>query len=112
MEPCKRGLVSSIGIKDNQDVQYGINHNETHCTGEVGNCGCIHAEADLISKMTNPDIVIVSHSPCIECAKKLVRAGVKIVYFAILYRKTEGIDFLLENDVKVILLTENGAVEL
>lgn len=108
---CKRGLVTAIGIT-RDETQYGINHNEGECTGEVGNCGCIHAEADLLSKMNNPEVVVVSHSPCLECAKKLVQAGVSTVYFLHLYRKTEGLDYLLDNEVRVIHLTTLGSMEL
>ena len=51
------------------------------CTGEVGNCGCIHAEDNLLSNNKGIKIIYVNYSPCINCAKKIVEYGIKTVIY-------------------------------
>ena len=41
------------------------------CTGESGKCGCVHAEANAISKLNTAErnlILYCTWSPCIMCA--------------------------------------------
>lgn len=103
--------VRALGFKDGT-IENSVNYNQGKCTGAEGNCGCIHAEVNLLKNMPNPEIVIVSHSPCLMCAKALVTSGVKAVYFVIPYRKTEGVEFLIENNVVVGHLTTSRAINL
>ena len=48
MNPCKRAYVEAYGIKE---LVKATNGNLGECTGEVGNCGCIHAEDNLLSNV-------------------------------------------------------------
>lgn len=80
-------------IAVDRNGQYG------DCTGEVGNCGCIHAERSLLIQMPHPYAVFVSHSPCLDCAKALVAAGVVMVKYLKPYRSADGIRYLHENGV-------------
>lgn len=101
--PCKRMIVTAIGRAYEGDTTYcATNYNLGECTQEVGNCGCVHAEAALLEILPNPSYVFVSHSPCLNCAQKLVRAGVKKVVYAVPYRKLEGIDYLRWYGVEVM----------
>lgn len=105
MERCKRSLVMAVGVDRKGRVGFATNHNLTEegCTGEEGRCGCTHAEELLLSYvMRNPERVILTHSPCLECAKKLVDAGVKRVDYAIPYRLHKGIEYLGSHDVPVV----------
>jgi deoxycytidylate deaminase len=97
---CKRILVHAVGVTA-LGVAHGVNGNLGECTGEPGKCGCTHAEIDLLSKMPNPFQVYVSHSPCLACAKALVRAGVRIVDYALPYRLPDGIEYLRDHGVIV-----------
>jgi dCMP deaminase len=101
MYSCKRLRVQAIGIDNSFSFSYAENGNKNTCTGEIGNCGCTHAEANLLDKMPNPTVVIISHSPCMECAKLLHKAGVKFVFFRSQYRKTEGIQYLVTHNINV-----------
>lgn len=109
MSDCKRYKVVSIGKDRLGKVEIRTNYNKTECSGEVGNCGCIHSEIALLEVMPDPELVIVSHSPCINCAKALVESGVERVYYVSRYRLDDGIKYLLENDVEVAQI---GAGEL
>lgn len=100
MNPCKRYTVTAEGFNGILAIK-ATNGNEGECTGEIGNCGCTHAEINLLRKMPDPIVVIVSHSPCLDCARALVAAGVMEVQYGEEYRKTEGIDYLIAHGVKI-----------
>ena len=46
----------------------------------------------------------ITDSPCIECAKLIIQAGIKRVVYANKYRLTEGIDLLERAHIEVIHL--------
>jgi len=109
--PCTRLHVTAIGI-DRNGYSYLATNGNYHtggCTGEPGNCGCIHAEEELLKLVPDPKVVVISHSPCINCAKLLWEAGVEVVIYSKAYRKTDGIDFLQDKGIQVInLFSEVG----
>ena len=45
--------------------------------------------------------LVITHSPCFECAKMIVQCGIKDVYYKEEYRDTSSIDFLKECNVLV-----------
>ena len=66
---------------------------------EPGNCGCLHSEENAVINCTEPretaKIVLVTHLPCVMCAKRLINlGGVKKVYYAHDYRKRDSLDIL------------------
>lgn len=103
MKSCKRMTVSAIGTDYYGYRAFATNGNftEAGCTNEVGRCGCIHAEINLLQIIPNPKIVDVSHSPCLDCAKALVEAGVMVINYEEEYRIKDGIHFLQNNGVQV-----------
>lgn len=101
MGDCKRYLVKAIGMDKTDKLAYATNQNPGECTGEVGKCGCIHAEMVLLTRMPRPSVVVVSVSPCLDCAKVLVEAGVSLVIYQEAYRDAMGIAHLLDNGVQV-----------
>jgi len=101
MNKCKRMTVVAVGVDDNWNMVEAVNYNLNECTGQEGNCGCVHAEMALLEKMPHPKIVFVSHSPCINCAIALVAAGVRHVSYVKEYRRTDGITYLLRRGVSV-----------
>lgn len=60
----------------------------------------IHAEQNALDKMVRSVVssvgasVFITHSPCLECAKRLLGAQVGAVYYQMRYRSDEGLDFL------------------
>lgn len=101
LNPCKRLKVVCVGIDKDGNMMMRENGNLFECTGEEGNCGCIHAEVNLIKEMPHPKEVIITHSPCLTCAIMLYNAGVKKVTYLEPYRKKEGIEYLKKKGVKV-----------
>jgi dCMP deaminase len=101
MKYCKRLHVTALGITKNLETYRSTNYNKSECSGEQGNCGCVHAEDSVLGNIS-PEIIIISHNPCLGCAKKLVDVGVKVVIYYKPYRTDEGVRYLLENNVKVV----------
>lgn len=108
--PCKRYLVRIAGIDRTGFLAYTENYNETEqgCTNETGKCGCTHAEINLLKVMEYPFRVIISHSPCLECAKALVAAGIEQVYYIACYRMDNGLNYLKENNIFTEQITVKG----
>jgi dCMP deaminase len=81
--------------------------------GLFSNDNELHAEQNTLSFAARNGIategahIYVTLSPCIHCAKIMIAAGIKKVYFLDLYdRSQEGIHFLNKNGVQCRQLTE------
>ena len=67
----------------------------------------LHAEANAITKLARSgnnsegSTLYVTASPCIECAKLIIQAGIRRVVYAEKYRLTDGIDLLTRAGVEV-----------
>lgn len=80
--------------------------------------GVRHAEIAAIEKMQAKDgrfstvglSLVVSDSPCPECAERIVEAGINCVYYVRPYRKTEGIDILKRAGIHVEKIDLNQMV--
>lgn len=68
--------ITAIGY--NGSIRGGTNYCES---GLSGKCGCIHAEQNALLKGNGP-ILYVTTVPCENCAKLLINAGIKEVYYA------------------------------
>ncbi|MND84988.1 tRNA-specific adenosine deaminase [compost metagenome] len=72
-----------------------------------GNPEVVHAELNSLGKCLEQGLstygatMYVTLSPCLECSKLLVRAGVKRVVFRDDYRLTAGVDYLKKYGVEV-----------
>lgn len=101
LNKCKRMTVYTMGFDKDGNMEFAVNGNVEECKDIPGKCGCIHAEIRLLEKMPNPDIVFISHSPCLDCAKALVEAKVKIVKYNNPYRIMDGVEYLRNHGVYV-----------
>ena len=114
----KRLKVGAVAVKDGNIIGVGYNgmpsgmHNG--CEGEDGNTlpEVIHAEQNALNKIlksNNSSVgceMIITHSPCLQCAIKMVDAGVGKVYYENEYRNTDGIDWLVKNNIEVERINE------
>jgi dCMP deaminase len=71
----------------------------------------LHGESNAILKLARNGsrsaegaTLYVTMSPCEDCAKLIIQAGIKRVVFRELYRETDGVDFLKEYNVDVVQL--------
>ena len=110
---CERRKVGALIVKDKMIISDGFNGTPTGfenvCEDEnnVSKPYVLHAEANAITKIArsgnNSDgaTLYVTDSPCIECAKLIIQAGIKRVIYAREYRLTDGIDLLHRAGIEV-----------
>ncbi|MBQ7194059.1 MAG: dCMP deaminase family protein [Bacteroidales bacterium] len=110
---CKRRQVGALLVKDKMIISDGYNGTpsgfENICEDENGVTKpyVLHAEANAISKVAKSGnssegaTLYVTASPCIECSKLIIQAGIKRVVYRDEYRLTDGIDLLKAAGVEV-----------
>lgn len=110
---CQRRKVGALVVKDKMIISDGYNGTpsgfENVCEDAHGvtHPYVLHAEANAITKLArsgnNSDqaTLYVTASPCIECAKLIIQAGIRRVVYAEQYRLTDGIDLLRRAGVEV-----------
>ena len=110
---CKRRQVGALVVKDKMIISDGYNGTpsgfENVCEDEEGITKpyVLHAEANAITKLARSgnnsegSTLYVTASPCIECAKLIIQAGIRRVVYAEKYRLTDGIDLLTRAGVEV-----------
>ena len=92
------------------DAQFHIRLTEGQISPYV-----LHAEANAITKVAKSNnsslgaTLYVTASPCIECAKLIIQAGIRRVVYSENYRSVDGIELLQKAgiDVAFIELNEN-----
>lgn len=111
---CKRRQVGAILVKDKMIISDGYNGTpsgfENICEDEndVTKPYVLHAEANAITKIarsnnsSNGATLYVTSSPCIECAKLIIQAGIKRVVYADSYRLSDGIDLLKRAEIELV----------
>lgn len=110
---CERRQVGALIVRDKTIISDGYNGTpagfENVCEDEHGVTKpyVLHAEANAITKIArsgnNSDgaTLYVTASPCIECAKLIIQAGIKRVIYGETYRLTDGIDLLERAGIEV-----------
>ncbi|MBP5302328.1 MAG: dCMP deaminase family protein [Bacteroidales bacterium] len=111
---CVRRQVGAILVKDKMIISDGYNGTpagfENVCEDENGVTKpyVLHAEANAITKVaksgnsSDGSTLYVTASPCIECAKLIIQAGIKRVVYHDEYRITDGIDLLRRAGIEVV----------
>ena len=115
---CKRRQVGALVVKDKMIISDGyhgtpsgfdnICEDETNTTYPY----VLHAEANAITKLArssnNSDgaTLYVTASPCIECAKLIIQAGIKRVIYGEEYRLSDGLDLMRKAGIEVLLLEQ------
>ena len=109
---CVRRQVGALMVKDKMIISDGYNGTpsgfENVCEdGDVTKPYVLHAEANAISKVAKSNnssmgaTMYITASPCIECAKLIIQAGISTVVYSEEYRSSEGVDLLRRAGVKV-----------
>lgn len=110
--------VGALIVKDNSIISDGYNgtpsgfNNTCEYTLPDGSLKTfpevLHAEANAITKLaksTNSSegaTLYITDSPCFNCAKLIIQAGIKRVVFDRQYRLTDGIELLKKAGIKII----------
>jgi dCMP deaminase len=110
---CKRRKVGALLIKNKMIISDGYNGTpsgfENICEDEEGGTKpyVLHAESNAITKVAKSNnssdgaTLYVTSSPCIECAKLIIQAGIRRVVFTENYRLEDGIELLRRADISV-----------
>lgn len=75
--------------------------------GTTDNKSVLHAELNAIGKITTStqsslnSILFVTLSPCVECAKIIIRSGISKVYYLEEYKDLTGIETLKKANIYV-----------
>ena len=112
---CQRRKVGALVVKEKMIISDGYNGTPSGFENVCEENGVtkpyvLHAEANAITKiarsMNNSDgaTLYVTDSPCIECSKLIIQAGIKRVIYAKEYRLTEGVELLRRAGIEVVHL--------
>ena len=115
---CQRRKVGAIIVKNQMIISDGYNGTpsgfENVCEDEQGVTKpyVLHAEANAITKVARSNnssdgaTLYVTSSPCVECAKLIIQAGVKRVVYNEQYRLTDGVDLLRSAGIECIQIED------
>ena len=121
LSKAKRRKVGCLIVKDGQIISDGYNGTPA---GYDNNCEyetrfgyetrpeVLHAESNALMKLakssnsSKDSTIYLSISPCFDCAKLIIQAGVKRVVYIETYRIEKGIEFLRSNNI----IAECGAI--
>lgn len=110
---CKRRQVGALIVKDRMIISDGYNGTpsgfENVCEDENGVTKpyVLHAEANAITKIAKSGnssegaTLYVTASPCVECAKLIIQAGIRRVVYKDSYRLNDGIELLQKAGIEV-----------
>ena len=110
---CKRRKVGALLVKDKMIISDGYNGTpsgfENVCEDENNHTKpyVLHAEANAITKVAKSGnssdgaTMYVTSSPCLECAKLIIQAGIKRVVYTENYRSEDGINLLLRAGIEI-----------
>ena len=118
---CERRQVGALIVRGDAIISDGYNGTpsgfENICEDENNKTKpyALHAEANAITKVAKSNnsslgaTLYVTASPCIECAKLIIQAGIRRVVYSENYRSVDGIELLQKAgiDVAFIELNEN-----
>lgn len=116
----QRNKVGAVLVNDDNERIVMCGYNGTPPNGD-NNCEYINKDGELVTKpevvhaeenvilfcantgiSTKGKILYTTLSPCFQCAKMIITAGIKRVVFKELYRDTSGIDLLKQYGVEII----------
>lgn len=117
-----RAKVGALIVKDGNIMSFGYNgmpkgfdNTCEHMLVENGieylktNDEVLHAESNAVTKLSkigglgsDGATMYVTYSPCINCAKLIIQAGISRVFYNIDYRAEEGLRLLKQAGIQVI----------
>ena len=116
---CIRRQVGALIVKDKMIISDGYNGTPTGfenvCEDDADHTKAyvLHAEANAITKVAQSNnsslgaTLYVTTSPCIECSKLIIQAGIKRVVFGEVYRITDGVELLKRAGIECVQMNIN-----
>ena len=113
---CVRRKVGALIVRDGAIISDGYNGTpsgfENVCEDENDRTKpyVLHAEANAITKVAKSNnssqgsTLYVTASPCIECAKLIIQAGIKRVVYSEDYHSSDGMDLLKKAKIEIVYI--------
>lgn len=119
---CRRRKVGALIVRDNMIISDGYNGTPSGFPNvceenDVTFPYVLHAEANAITKVARSNnssdgaTLYVTASPCLECSKLIIQAGIKRVVFSDLYRIQDGLDLLRKAGIEIVHMPEEAENE-
>ncbi|MFI3287572.1 MAG: dCMP deaminase family protein [Rikenellaceae bacterium] len=118
---CVRRKVGALMVKDKTIISDGYNGTpsgfENVCEWESDGKTkpyVLHAEANAITKVAKSSnssmgsTLYITASPCMECAKLIIQAGIARVVYADPYTHSEGLELLQRANIEVVQVEEKS----
>lgn len=111
---CKRRQVGALIVKDRMIISDGYNGTpsgfENCCEDKDGKTQwfVLHAEANAILKLASSTqsakdaTLYLTLSPCKECSKLVLQAGIRKIVYIDEYSDSEGIEFLKNHGIEIL----------
>ncbi len=118
---CERKKVGALIVKDKMIISDGFNGTpsgmENFCEDEAGYTKwyVLHAEANAILKLAKSAqsaegaTLYLTLSPCKECSKLILQAGILRVVYLDPYSDSQGVNFLKDHGIDVEHFTEKDS---
>ena len=115
---CVRRKVGALIVKGKMIISDGYNGTpsgfENICEDENGITKpyVLHAEANAITKVARSNnssegaTLYITSSPCVECAKLIIQAGIIRVVYAEEYHVNDGIELLKRVGIEIVYLPD------
>ena len=116
---CKRKQVGALIVKDRMIISDGYNGTpsgfENRCEDDAGNTQwfVLHAEANAILKLARSTqsakdaTLYLTLSPCKECSKLILQAGIRKLVYVDDYKDNDGIAFLRNHGIEILQVTDD-----
>ena len=113
---CIRRQVGALIVKDKMIISDGYNGTpsgfENICEDETDKTKSyvLHAEANAITKVAKSAnssegaTLYVTASPCIECSKLIIQAGIRRVVYSDPYRCLDGVELLERAGIEIVMV--------
>jgi dCMP deaminase len=117
---CTRKKVGALLVRDKMIISDGYNGTpsgfENQCEDENGvtKSYVLHAEANAITKVAKSNnssdgsTLYITTSPCMECSKLIIQAGITRVVFEEKYRITDGLDLLERANIELVHIPDSS----
>ena len=116
---CKRKKVGALIVKDRMIISDGYNGTpsgfENCCEDQEGRTlwYVLHAEANAILKLASSTqsakgaTLYLTLSPCKECSKLVLQAGISRLVYINEYSDDDGISFLKNHNIEILRIPED-----
>lgn len=120
---CRRRRVGALLVKDNMIISDGFNGTpsgfENVCEDSDGVTFpyVLHAEANAITKVARShnssegSTLYITTSPCMECSKLIIQAGISRIVYAEEYRLSSGLELLRQAGVEVVYMPKETLLQ-